>query len=202
MEADKLDRLSFYDYEKLSIEILEKIKSIDDEYESVSIIAKYENARKLIQELINFGCKIVSIDLHEEDYEGYCDEYIVSLGKDNEIWCEQFKRNNEYFNNISIITYIFDNCSSKVLPHCKSKYLYEISIDDDMNEEDDDIDEYNGIDETKNNCDSKVRDDNMHGFSITKTGDHGHSLHYSFYTSEELNNEDIKDILEFLEFYF
>ena len=54
------------------------------------------------------------------------------------IWIEKFKRENGYYEDESTITYILDNCSSKVIPYCKGKTVYEVTV---------------GIDEDECGCD-------------------------------------------------
>lgn len=133
-----MERLEFEDYEEFACDIADKFDSLEDEFGDVSIIAKYDDAKEIIRELLCLGYNVASVELHREEFENYYDEYIVSLNFDG-VWCEKFKRDTGYFNNESNVTYIMDNCSSAVIPYCKSNNLYEVSIEDiDHSENDED----------------------------------------------------------------
>ena len=41
------------------------------------------------------------------------------------------KSDGKYLTDESTITYILDNCSSKVIPYCKGKIVYEVTVGDD-----------------------------------------------------------------------
>lgn len=123
-----MKRLEFEDYEELICDIVDTYDSIDDKYGCVSIIAKYNDAKEIIRELFCIEYDIASIEFHREEIENYYDEYIISLNFEG-IWCEKFKRDDEYITDESDVTYVMDNCSSAVFSHCKSKNIYEVSID-------------------------------------------------------------------------
>lgn len=176
-------KLVFSDYEDFAVHVIESFFDLDDEYGEISIIAKYEEAKNIIQKLITFGeFSIESMVIHREEYENYFDEYVISLTKD-EIWCEPFKRDNGYLDNESIVTYVMGNCSSKVLSACDSEIMYEVSV---------------GKEEKDNDgclCGRNPdEDDGMHGFSINGSNDNG-NYSCSFYTTEDIDMEDIKKIL-------
>ena len=65
------------------------------------------------------------------EWENYHDEYLISLNNDG-IWCEPMKLDGKYLTDESTITYILDNCSSKVIPYCKGKTVYEVTVGDDV----------------------------------------------------------------------
>lgn len=124
-----MEQLQFNDYEEFAWDVA-------DSFGDVSIIAKYNEAKEIINELIYIGYDVASIELHKEEFENYYDEYIVSLNHDG-VWCEKFKRDTGYFYDESNVIYIMDNCSSAVISYCKSKNVYEVSvgnIDDSKND--------------------------------------------------------------------
>ena len=91
-----MKRLEFYDYEDFVCAVADTYDSLDGEdFEDIAIIAKYEEARQIIKELIYIGYDISNIELHEVDWDNYDAEYIISL-YDNSIWCEPMIRENEY----------------------------------------------------------------------------------------------------------
>lgn len=115
-----MKQLQFEDYEEFSCDIADKFDSLEDEFGDVSIIAKYEEAKEIIRELLCLGYDVASIDIHDELWENYYDEYIISLNFDG-VWCEKFKRDSGYFTDESNVIYIMDNlfiCFNKE-PLCK-----------------------------------------------------------------------------------
>lgn len=124
-----MKQLQFEDYEKFACDISDTFNNLDDEYCDVSIIAKYNEAKEIIKELFCIGYDVASIELHKEEFGEYWDEYLINLNFDG-IWCEKFKKDNGYFTDESTVTYIMDNCSSNVIPYCKSKSVYEVSVGD------------------------------------------------------------------------
>ena len=123
--------LYFDDFEDLACDIADTYDALayDDE-EDIAIIAKYEEARQIIKELLCLGYDIHSVEIHDELWESYDSEYIISL-YDNSVWCEPMLRENGYIEDDSPVIYVLDNCSSKVIPYCKGKAIYEVSVGDD-----------------------------------------------------------------------
>lgn len=124
-----MERIEFENYEKFACDISETFDNIEDEYDDISIIAKYDEAKEIIKELLCIGYNVASIELHREKFENYYDEYIIGLNHDG-VWCEKFKRSTGYFSDESNVIYIMDNCSSTVISYCKSENIYEVSIED------------------------------------------------------------------------
>ena len=102
-----------------------------ENFEDIAVIAKPDEVKKIFKELICIGYDICNITYERIDWDGYDDEYILSMNHDG-IWLEKFKREDgKYLTDESTITYILDNCSSKVIPYCKGKVVYEVSVGDD-----------------------------------------------------------------------
>ena len=124
-----MKQLYFEDFESLVCDITDIFDALEDEFSDVSVIAKYDEANKIIKELLCLGYDIASVELHMEEYEEYWDEYILSLSSDG-IWCEKFKKETGYLTSESNVIYIMDNCSSNVIPYCQSENMYEVSVGD------------------------------------------------------------------------
>lgn len=144
-----MERLEFENYKEFACEIADTFDLLEDEFCDVSIIAKYEDAKEIIRELLCLGYDVASIDIYDEFWENYYDEYIVSVSSVNDslsVWCEKFKRETGYINDESNVTYIMDNCSSAIFKHINSEEIYEVCVgENDLNE-----DSYNDAeDETK-----------------------------------------------------
>ena len=123
-----MKNLYFDDFEDLACDITDTYDSLDGEdFEDVAIIAKYEEARQIIKELLYLGYDIHSVEIHDDLWENYDAEYVISL-YDNSIWCEPMLRENGYLTDDSPVMYVLDNCSSKVIPCCKGKTVYEVTV--------------------------------------------------------------------------
>lgn len=160
-----MQNMYFEDYEDLACDIADKYDSINklEEYKDVAIIAKYEEARQIIKELMCIGYDLHSIVMHDVEYDGYEFEYIISL-YDDEIWVEPMMRESGYITDDSPIMYVLGNCSSKIIPYCKGKVVFEVTV----GEEECDCDECCGCCECDNDdnteCTVKSDDD---GYTIT-----------------------------------
>ena len=159
-----MKNLYFDDFEDFSCVIADKFDRLDKEnFEDIAVIAKPDEVKEIFKELVCMGYDICNITYERIDWDGYDDEYILSMNHDG-IWLEKFKREDgKYLTDESTITYILDNCSSKVIPYCKGKIVYEVTVGDDDDECDydecDDCEEgftVNGRPATKEEFDSYV----------------------------------------------
>ena len=134
-----MKNLYFDDFEDFSCAVADKFDELNKEnFEDIAVIAKPDEAKEIFKELVCMGYDICNITYEHIDWDGYDDEYILSMNHDG-IWLEKFKREDgKYLTDESTITYILDNCSSKVIPCCKGKNVYEVTV---------------GIDEDDCDCD-------------------------------------------------
>ena len=200
-----MKNLYFDDFEDFSCAIADTYDALDyDEEEDVAIIAKYEEARQIIKELLCLGYDIHSLEIHDELWENYDAEFIISL-YDNELWCEPMLRENGYIKEEAPVIYVLDNCSSKVIPYCKGNTVYEVTVgideDDECNCcECDDCEEcltINGKPATKEEFDNYVSQF-KHGEKPTTTSDK--SVYKS--NNKEVSKEEFdKKYEEFEEMY-
>lgn len=90
--------LHFENYEDFACavsDVYDRVKS-DDEYNSVDVVAKYEDAKEIIRELVGIGYDIAFIDkFGNPEWDGYDDSFVISL-LDDDIWCEPVKRDDKY----------------------------------------------------------------------------------------------------------
>ena len=122
-----MKNLYFDDFEDLACDIADKFDMVKDDFGDIAIIAKYEEAKEIIAELSCIGYSLESIRMSRPEWENYHEEYLISLNNDG-IWCEEMKSDGKYLTDESTITYILDNCSSKVIPYCKGKIVYEVTV--------------------------------------------------------------------------
>ena len=124
-----MKNLYFDNFEEFSCVIADRFDELYKEnFEDIAVIAKPDEAKEIFKELVCMGYDICNITYERIDWDGYDDEYILSMNHDG-IWLEKFKREDgKYLTDESTITYILDNCSSKVIPYCKGKIVYEVTV--------------------------------------------------------------------------
>lgn len=96
---------------------------------AITVIAKPKEARKIMAELL------LSTDYEVESYFYEKDEIYITLF-DGFICCDSCKTSRgEYVDfEDDYIVYLLDNCSSAIIPHIKSKHIYEININDSLDD--------------------------------------------------------------------
>ena len=190
--------LHFENYEDFACAVsdtYDRVKS-DDEYNSVDIVAKYEDVKEIIRELVGIGYGIAFIDkFGNPEWDGYDDSFVISL-LDDDIWCEPVKRDDKYIFVEADVVYIFDDCNSKIIPKIEADEVYEVEIGNKYNDCDCDGDCENcpSHDETYLHT-SEDEDGNTHGFTASKS-DGDFYMSYSYYSSDELSHEDIQKMLK------
>lgn len=132
-----MERLEFNDYEEFACEVADTFDDIckNDDFNDIAIVAHYDEAKQIIREILCLGYDINSIELKDPEL-GYDDvPYVISvcgIDSDHEVWCEPMIRDNgEYIDDESSIIYVLDNCSSEVLKHLDSEYIFEVGIGED-----------------------------------------------------------------------
>lgn len=195
-----MERLEFEDYEKLACDIADTFGNIEDEFGDISIIAKYDEAKEIIKELLCIGYDVASVELHKEEFEEYWDEYRIAINFDG-VWCEKFKRDIGYFTDESNVIYIMDNCSSAVIPYCKGKAVYEVSVGDiDSFENDDKEGSETGRTYTVNgkSVDKKTFDEYVSKFAPDFVDDEDSESENGDYTISVKCNLDADEALEII----
>ena len=211
---DVMNRMEFEEYEDLARHLDDTYEVITefDEDNDISIIATYWDATSIIEELIDLGYSLHTVDIHHPDIKGYADEFIISI-IDYQVWCEPLKRGDGYIDVQSTCIYVMDDCSSKVIPHCRSKYVREVSVADinecDCDDEEcsecccekcDNSDELDKMPDSKSHVEYTKGDDGIvHGFIADKRdGGSYHSVFY--YGTDELDKASVQSLLQELGF--
>lgn len=188
--------LHFEDYEDFACVVsntYDRIKS-DNKYNSIDVVAKYEDAKEIIRELIGIGYGIAFIDkFGNPEWDGYDDAFVISL-LDDEIWCEPVKRDNGYIFIEADVVYIFDDCNSKIIPKIEADEVYQVGIGNEYDDCDGDCENCPAHDETYLHT-SEDEDGNTHGFTASRS-DGDSYMSYSYYSSNELSHEDIQKMLK------
>lgn len=175
----------------------------DDREPFVVVIGKFKEIKDIIKELMVVAdVDFDFINIESPAVDNYEDEFVLSLWMNDdvlEIGCEKLKnKNGEYVRPCGDITFLFLNCSSKIVPLCEDSTLYYVDILDD-----DDCDEFEC--EHCYECDccneekiveySADEDGDLNGFTASKSDESGH-YSFSFYTTDSLNKNDIHSMLK------
>ena len=156
-----MERIEFEDIYDLA-EIMDSYVTSnvsEHEYPIISAYVDYKLAKSLVEILISMGNSIGAI-LELEDYEmsHYDKEYCIYLTEDG-ITCEKTFNDGSYYNGGGDISYVHEDCNSKLLSHIDSKAIYEFGIDEDDDCSCDDCEEgftINGKPATKEEFDNYV----------------------------------------------
>ena len=102
--------------------------SFEDEYPIVSAYANYEVAKALVEALIMLDNPIGAIlDLEDYEMSHYDREYVVYLSEDG-VTCEKTYHKDGYYNGGGDISFVHDDCSSKLLSHIDSHTICEFGV--------------------------------------------------------------------------
>ena len=200
-----MERFCFEDHEQLAcmvVDIYTELTDVD-KWSSVGVIAKYDDAKEILKQLVCIGYDIFYVELENPEIGGYEDEYYVVLGKEG-LWCEKAKFENKYLTSTSTTYFVFGSCSSASMKYVECDTMIEVNV----GECDCDCEEQHlGYDQDCENCEFKeecreldlaeLQEDeievDMPGFTLTK--DNGDSMsRISFYSTDK---ELVKAMAEF-----
>lgn len=127
-----MKQLSFKGYEEFVSSIIDMMKKCHEDFFTVGVVAKYNEAQEVLREALCMGYNIAHVDIEYEKLDGYDAEFVVSFSKIDEkieVWCEPMLREKGYLTEDSNITYVMDNCSSAVLKHIEGT-MVEVSVEE------------------------------------------------------------------------
>ena len=150
-----MDKDLIFEYvEDFTDYIVERVENDEDLF--LTVVGKFEEIKNIIKEMIVIAdVDFENIVLSCPEASDYTDEYVLDCWCDDgviQIGCEPAKRDGKYLNLSGDETYLFDDCSFKIIPLCDGSELYFVNIDDEC-----DCDE---------ECDCKCSKDEDDGFSI------------------------------------
>lgn len=151
----------------------------------VSVVAKYNDAKQIIRELVFYGYEIAFIEINDPTWDNYNDEYEIYV-IDKNIYCSKMKRNNKYLESFASIVFFMEDVNSKCIKSfTESVFEYEVQIDNEH---------YERCCERNHDCDSTLRpieeDGDVHGFTYSKNTDNGYESH-SFYSTDPIMSYDL-----------
>lgn len=167
------------------------------DFRGIEIVAHYEVMYGIINLLVkNTDFRLYDINLEHPDTNNYYDEWLLTIDDLGEIWCERAKRASGYINIGSDVVFVHNDVSSKFVTTNKEANLVAFGI----GEEDDFI----PLSKCEENCCSKCNesveyskneDGSLHGFSAARSDGNSY-FGYTFYTSDDVSESFLKDILK------
>lgn len=128
----KNNDIFFEDIEELADYIVDEIENDDSKF--IAVIAKFDEAKEVLKSIMaydNVDFEIIQIESPEID--NYKDEFVVSVWSNNgiiEVGCEKLMgEDGDYLIPGGDIVFLFDDCSSKIIPLCEDSELYFVNID-------------------------------------------------------------------------
>ena len=136
-----MNRLDFDCPFDLADTITALLGDIDDDYPVISVYGKYDVIRELLEDLIASGVSIANeIELQDYDVAHYDKEFTLYLTK-NGVNVEKVWNDGTYYYGSADISFIHEDCNSKLIKYVDSKTIYEFGYDEDENEDECDCSE-------------------------------------------------------------
>lgn len=147
--------ISFEYIEELVDYVIDDVENDGDNF--VTVIAKFDEAKEILKNAMTYDdVNFESLQIESPIMDNYYDEFAISFWMNDgvlEIGCEKLKNaEGEYIYPCGDVVFLFDDCSSKIIPLCEGSKLYFVSIEDEC-----DCDE---------ECDCECSKDEDGGFSI------------------------------------
>lgn len=189
--------LSFGSIEEFC-ELVDDIIS-DSEDEIIDIVAKYDDVKEILKELVYYGRELEFVELEPSDeWNGYDKEYSISVF-DNKISCEKLWYEDRYYGSDAEIVFYMGDVNSKVIKsYSEYSTMYEVYIEDDNDEFEFECDgdcENCSMDDDGTDISITHEDDGMHGFTVTQSDDHGCST-YSYYSTDTIDGYTLERLLD------
>lgn len=112
---------------------INEVENDDDAF--VTVIAKFDEAKKILKDIMQYDdVNFEALEIESPIMDNYDDAFVISLWMNDgvlEIGCEKLKDDEgDYTNPSGDIVFMFDNCSSKIIPLCEGSDLYFVNIED------------------------------------------------------------------------
>ena len=131
-----MNRLDFDCPFDLADTITALLGDIDDDYPVISVYGKYDVIKDILEDLIASGVSIANeIELQDYDVTHYDNEFVLYLTKNGTNVEKTYDiESDAYLSGSADISFIHEDCNSKLIKYVDSKTIYEFGYDD----EDDD----------------------------------------------------------------
>ena len=126
-----MNRLDFDCPFDLADTITALLGDIDDDYPVISVYGKYDVIKDILEDLIASGVSIANeIELQDYDVAHYDKEFVLYLTK-NGVNVEKTWNNDTYYYGSADISFIHEDCNSKLIKYVDSKTIYEFGYNED-----------------------------------------------------------------------
>ena len=113
--------------------VIDEVENDEDNF--VTVIAKFDEAKEILKNAMTYDdVNFESLQIESPIMDNYCDEFVLSFWMNDgvlEMGCEKLKNEEgDYTNPCGDVVFLFDDCSSKIIPLCEGSKLYFVSIED------------------------------------------------------------------------
>lgn len=128
-EIEQLNFENIYAFCDYAIKIHDKICDYDDSNNNITFVAKYVEAREIINYMIAEGYDLRFADFSEpeDQVHGYQDEFYVMISRD-ELFVEPAKVDGKYLDCEDGVVFIIEGVSSAILEHIKGDLVYDVAF--------------------------------------------------------------------------
>ena len=128
-----MNRLDFDCPFDLTDTITALLGDIDDDYPVISVYGKYDVIKDILEDLIASGVSIANeIELQDYDVAHYDKEFVLYLTKNGTNVEKTYDvESDKYLSGSADISFIHEDCNSKLIKYVDSKTIYEFGYDED-----------------------------------------------------------------------
>lgn len=125
-----MDRLEFDSVFDLADTLQALLGDVDDDYPLISVYGKYDVIKPLLEDLIMSGVEIANeIELENYDVSHYDKSFVLYLNTYG-VNVEKAYKDGSYLYGAGNISFVHEDCSSKLLSYVQSNVIYEFGITD------------------------------------------------------------------------
>ena len=106
--------------------IINEVENDEDNF--VTVIAKFDETKEILKNAMTYDdVNFESLQIESPIMDNYYDEFVLSFWMNDgvlEIGCEKLKnKNGHYANPCGDVVFLFEDCSSKIIPLCEGSKL-------------------------------------------------------------------------------
>lgn len=118
----------------------------NDEELFIAIVGKFNEIKAVLKHIMFYeDVNFESLHLESPEMSGYGYEFVLSIWVNDgvlEIGCAPLKVDGKYTNPCGDETFLFEDCSSKIIPLCEGSDLYFVNFDEECDCDEECVEEY------------------------------------------------------------